>query len=382
MQSLGVISEAELELVCALAYVNWPGEQHDEGVMVHVHDGRRVWNTGDKNVAMQVTGDAAAFPGSYIIPLRFIRECEVLANLEAKVELFVQDGVVIAKSEHSYTQMSLGTAKPTIIEDPTNFSTTASVSGVGLKYLIDFGTLTPVQYLNESECNSVPNLSTFVFDSDFLGIRSEYREVGCKTAFPHWEAEVSGPTGEVAVDRLILRRLFNFMAESNVGALPARLTTDFGGGNFLQISMENWTIQFAHVPTGAARYYSELTSRLNDLGLNIEESEDGKVCVEISECNVVMQLLDGRVPVMRCVIELISGVDSTPDLLQEIQQQNEGRIFTKYFMSGNSVFACADLRCGDLRHLEDHLRGFVNDSELLGSYLAALGVTGDGLSLR
>jgi len=382
MQSLGVISEAELELVCALAYVNWPGEQHDEGVMVHVHDGRRVWNTGDKNVAMQVTGDAAAFSGSYIIPLRFIRECDVLANLEAKVELFVQDGFVFAKSEHSHTQMSLGTAKPTIIEDPTNFSTTASISGVGLKYLIDFGSLTPVQYLDESESSSIPNFSTFVFDSDFVGIRSEYREVGCKTAFPHWEAEVTGPTGEVAVDRMMLRRLFTFMAESKVGALPARLTTDFGGSNFLQISIENWTIQFAQVPTGAARYYSELTGRLNDLGLNIEESEDGKVCVEISECNVVMQLLDGRVPVMRSVIELISGVDSTPDLLQEIQQQNEGRIFTKYFMSGNSVFACADLRCSDLRHLEDHLRGFVNDSELLGSYLAALGVTGDGLSLR
>ena len=62
----------------------------------------------------------------------------------------------------------------------------------------------------------------------------------------------------------------------------------------------------------------------------------------------MLQLLDGRVPVLRTTIELISGVESTPDLLNEIQQQNEGRIFTKFFMSESSVIACADLRCIDL----------------------------------
>ena len=381
MQSLGVIPESELELVCALAYVTWPGEQNNEGVMVHVHDGRRVWNAGGVKAAIQVTGEKASFAGSHIIPLRFIRECDVLARLESEVELFVGDGMVFAKSEHSRTQMELASVRPTIIEDPSSFSTTASIASIGLKYLLDFGTLSPVEYLDENETNSVPNISTFVFDEEFIGIRSEYREVGCKTAFPNWEAEVSGSTGEFSVDRAFLRLLFTFMVETKVGALPARLVADFGANNFLQISIENWTIQFSRMPSGAARYYRELTGRLNDSGLNVEESPDGKVCVEIGGCNVVMQLLDGRVPVMRSTIELISGVESTPDLLHEIQQQNEGRIFTKYFVSENSVMACADLRCTDLRHIEDHLNGLVHDSELLGTLLASLGVVGDDLSL-
>jgi hypothetical protein len=135
------------------------------------------------------------------------------------------------------------------------------------------------------------------------------------------------------------------------------------------------------IPSGAARYYVELTNRLEHLGFNVEEGPDGKMCVQISDCNVVMQLLDGRVPVLRTTIELISGVESTPDLLNEIQQQNEGRIFTKFFMSESSVIACADLRCIDLLHLEDHLNGLVNDSDLLGTYLASLGVAGDEMSL-
>jgi hypothetical protein len=381
MLSLGVITEAELEMVRGLAYLVWPSEQNNDGVMVQVINGRRMWNAGGKFAAVQLVGDAASFPGTYIIPLRFIRECEMLANLEAHIELFVHDGTAFAVSEHARTEMELAKTPPVIIEDPSDYTTKALFSGVGLQQLLEFGTLTPVEVLTEKESDSIPNVSTFVFSEGRVGVRSEYKEVGCKTAFPQWEAEISGPDGEFAVDRFMLRRLYNVVTDLKVGALPATVSADLEDGGFIQISIENWTIQFPRVPAGAARFYSELTSRLDNLGLNVEESADGKVCVQISNCNVVMQLLDGRVPVLRSTIELISGVDSTPDLLQEIQQQNEGRIFTKYFMSESSVIACADLRCSDLGHLEDHLNGLVNDSDLLGTYLASLGVVGDELSL-
>lgn len=381
MLSLGVISEAELEMVRGLAYLIWPSEQNNDGVMVQVINGRRVWNAGGKFAAVQMVGDAASFPGSYIIPLRFIRECEMLANLEAQVELFVHDGNALAVSEHARTEMELARTAPIIIEDPSHYTTKAQLSGVGLQQLLEFGTLTPVEVLTEKESESIPNVSTFVFGEGRVGVRSEYKEVGCKTAFPQWEAEISGPDGEFAVDRFMLRRLYNVVTDFKVGALPAMVAADLEDGGFIQISIENWTVQFPRVPSGAARFYSELTSRLDNLGLNVEESSDGKICVQISSCNVVMQLLDGRVPVLRSTIELISGVESTPDLLREIQQQNEGRIFTKYFMSDTSVIACADLRCSDLHHLEDHLHGLVNDSDLLGTYLASLGVIGDKISL-
>jgi hypothetical protein len=381
MLSLGVITEAELEMVRGLAYLVWPSEQNNDGVMVQVINGRRMWNAGGKFAAVQLVGDAASFPGSYVIPLRFIRECEMLANLEAQVELFVHNGTAFAISEHARTEMELARTAPVIIEDPSDYTTKALFSSVGLQQLLEFGTLTPVEVLTEKESDSIPNFSTFVFSEGRVGVRSEYKEVGCKTAFPQWESEISGPDGEFAVDRFMLRRLYNVVIDMKIGALPATVSAELEDGGFIQISIENWTIQFPRVPAGAARFYSELTSRLDNLGLNAEESADGKVCVQISNCNVVMQLLDGRVPVLRSTIELISGVESTPDLLQEIQQQNEGRIFTKYFMSENSVIACADLRCSDLGHLEDHLNGLVNDSDLLGTYLASLGVVGDELSL-
>lgn len=381
MLSLGVISESEFELVRGLGYFVWPGEQNNEGVMVQVIDGRRTWNTGARFAAAQLTGDPASFRGSYIIPLRFIRECEMLAHLESEVELYVHDGKALAISEHARTEMELGKTAPVIVENAADWDTKATISTAGLQQLLEFGTLTPVEVFSDEESDRIQNVSTFVFAEGRVGVLSEFKEVGCKTAYPQWEAEISGPDGDFSVGRTMLRRMGSFCSDMKIGALPVTISVDFEEGACLQIAIDNWIIQLPRVPAGAARYHSELKGRLDGLGLNVEDGLDGKVCVQISSCNVVMQLLDGRVPVLRSTIELISGVESTPDLLKEIQQQNEGRIFTKYFMSGSSVVACADLRCSDLQHLEDHLNGLVNDSDLLGTYLASLGVTGDEMSL-
>ena len=381
MLSLGVISEAELETIRGLAYFVWPGEQNNEGVMVQVINGRRMWNTGGRYAAAQLTGDSASFPGSYIIPLRFIRECEMLAHLEAQVELFVHDGKAFAISEHSQTEMELAKTPPVIVEDSEDYGTKATLSSVGLQQLLEFGTLTPVEVFSDEENERIQNVSTFVFEEGRVGVLSEFKEVGCKTAFPQWDAELSGPDGAFSVGRTMLRRMGTLCSDMKIGALPVAISADMEDGAYVQFAIDNWIIQLPRVPSGAARYHAELKGRLDNLGLNVEDGPDGKVCVEISDCAVIMQLLDGRVPVMRSTIELISGVVSTPDLLHEIQQQNEGRIFTKYFMSDDSVIACADLRCSDLSHLEDHLNGLVNDSDLLGTYLSSLGVVGDEMSL-
>jgi hypothetical protein len=67
--------------------------------------------------------------------------------------------------------------------------------------------------------------------------------------------------------------------------------------------------------------------------------------------------------------------------LEEIDQQNEGRVNTKYFMRDNAVVASIDVRCDGLEHLDQELKALVADSYLLGEYLASLGVVGEELTL-
>ena len=381
MLSLGVVSQEEFDMVYMLSYIAWPTEQVDQGVCIQAVDGRRVWCAGTEFAAARFTGGKASFNGSFIVPLRFIKECASRANLESEVELFISDAHAVAVSEHGRTKMALAKGEVSPIDIDSECTTKIETTTVGLQHLLDFSTSVPVGALNEQETDMVPDIITFVLEDNLVGIRSEYAEVGCKTAFPQWEADIAGPIGEFSLYRRVARQFFHFLSSPKVGSFPVTISTDIDSGNFVQFASDSWVFQMPRIPAGAARYYQELTTRLDNLGLNVEESSEGKVCVQISECNVVMQLLDGRVPVLRTTIELISGVESTPDLLQEIQQQNEGRIFTKYFMSETSVIACADLRCSDLYNLEDHLNGLVNDSDLLGTYLASLGVVGDEMSL-
>ena len=96
---------------------------------------------------------------------------------------------------------------------------------------------------------------------------------------------------------------------------------------------------------------------------------------------VLLELLDGRWPVVRCTIELVSEVKCTFDLLEEIDQQNEGRVNTKYFMRDNAVIACVDVRCDGIANLKQEIQALVADSYLLGEYLASLGVVGEELTL-
>lgn len=381
MLSLGVVTFEEFDMVYMLSYIAWPAEPIDQGVRIQSVNGRRVWSAGTDFAAARFTGGNASFAGAFTIPLRFIKECASRANLESKVELFISHDHAVAVSEHGRTTMALAKSTVATIEDDSQCSTKIVTTVVGLQHLLDFSTAAPIGTIREHEADLVPDIITFVVEDHMIGIRGEHTEVFCKTAFPQWEADVTGPIGEFSLFRRVARQFFHFLSSPRVGSLPVSISTDVESGNFVQFASENWIFQMPRIPAGAARYYEELTTRLDNLGLNIEEGSDGKVCVRISESNVVMQLLDGRFPVLRSTVELISGVESTPDLLREIEQQNEGRIFTKYFMSGSSVIACADLRCSDLYHLEDHLNGLVNDSDLLGTYLASLGVSGDEMSL-
>ena len=133
--------------------------------------------------------------------------------------------------------------------------------------------------------------------------------------------------------------------------------------------------------TGAGRYHEDVLEALRTAKLDFIEGDDASICVDHEGQVIVLDLLDGRWPIVRCTIELVSGVERTLDLLKEIDMQNEGRVNTKYFMRGDTVIACVDVRCDGLEHFKQELLALVADSDLLGSYLASLGIVGDELSL-
>lgn len=379
MISLGKFAEAELEAVSDLMYVISPSERLDEGLTVQVVDGVRTWYATTAFGQAMVKGGRAVFAGRHTLALRLVREAEILCNLDDECEIFVNDASARVVSSSGITEMDIANSTGTLKELDGDNRTTAQLTDQALGHVLNFGSNEPMAYFSEGELDEVPKVSTLVFDEGMLGVRSAFNEVRCKTLYTRQKAEVIGPKGEFSVNRVMLRRLVPILEMP--GSLPVTVSADIEKGEFLQIEGVGWKVLFPRVNCGAGRYYDELHDRLLHAKIEFIEGDDARICARINDQNIVLELLDGRWPVVRCTIELITGVERTLDLLREIDQQNEGRVGTKFFMRDDVVSACIDVRCDELEHIEEQLQSLVSDSDLLGSYLASLGIVGDELTL-
>ena len=229
----------------------------------------------------------------------------------------------------------------------------------------------------ESELAKVPNVSKLSILEESIGIHSFFDEIGCNRTGSFQKAIVCGPIGEFVVDRMMCHRVSKFL--NSAEKLEIKVSLDINKGNVVQFAGANWKILLHRVNTGAARYYHELVDVLRQSELFFLEGIDSSICVQHAGQSVLLNLLDNRWPVVRCTIELTSGIKRTFDLLSEIDQQNESQVDAKYFSFEDSVYACIDVRCDDLGHLKECLCALIEDSFLLGDYLASLGTVGDEL---
>ena len=379
MTSLGIFSEEELELVSNIGFIIAPSERLGEGLTVQVIDGLRTWSCATSFGQIMVKGAPASFSGPYTLSPRFVRIAEHLANLGDPVEITIDDDVACASNDMGKEIMAVATTQSLVESLDGDNITSVEISQASLYHMLNWGSSDPAAYVPEEEMSKVPCVSVFKVETNMLGINSSYDEVGCNRMSTFQFATVTGPVGEFAVDRIMIRRFASFLRLP--GNIPLTVSFDLDKGTVVQFAGANWKIMLNRMNTGAGRYHEDVHEALRAAKLDFIEGDDASVCVDYEGQVIVLDLLDGRWPIVRCTIELVTGVERTLDLLKEIDMQNEGRVNTKYFMRGDSVIACVDVRCDGLSHLEQELKSLVADSDLLGSYLASLGIVGDELSL-
>jgi len=379
MTSLGVISEPELDFVSCVLHMMSPDEMRDQGITVAVVDGLRVWAFGNNFGQIEVIGAPADFAGKYNISPRFLYEANNMAEMDDGCE-FITDGEMIrAVSTSGSIEMRQATIWSVLPDTDFEAITTATLAQTGLHHLVFFGTTDPATYINSEFRERMTRATTVVIGNNSLGLRTSFSECGGHSSFRQQSAEVTGPSGEVPVDRNILRRMCPVLERA--GNLPMTVSFDAVNGSSVVFSGANFRIVLPLIEIGAARYHDEVIGRLGEATIEYTIADDGRVRARLGGQVIELALLDGRTPVLRCSVELVSGIDRTPDLLIEIDQQNQGRVFTKYFTSENSVWATSDIRCDALESMIEQLHGLVADSELLGVYLASLGISGDDLTL-
>ncbi len=371
MISLGHFSGNELAVVAALAYLTMPSERLGEGVQVECLNGHRVWTGATKHGAFRVVGEAAHFDGRHLVHLRSVRDAESLLEMNATVDISIDADIVRVTSVDAAGELPVALLAPDAALLEVHTPTTAEISLEGLRHVLWSGTHDPAEGFSDDE-RDIAGPSTLVrFLPNRLELRTSFEEVACADTASSWTAEVSGPQGEIGVHRWALKRLYGFM--HSLPDTSFRFSADVARGGALHIDGENWRLALVEAPTRAGRYYGELRDHLDQTGALAAEQEDGRLAATVAGVEMVLQLLDGRLPIVRATVHVVGDVERTPELLDEIDQQNEGRAFTKFFMSGNSVFAGMDVRCVDIASISQFLMVLAEDSELLGSYLAALG---------
>ena len=380
MTTLGIFSEEELELVSNIGYIISPSERLGEGLTVQVVDGLRTWSCVTKFGQIMVKGAPASFSGSYTLSPRFVRIAEHLANLGDPVEITIDGDIACASNDMGKEFMSLATTASLVEDLDGDNITSVEISQVSLYHMLNWGSSDPAAYVSDEEMSKVPGVSVLKVETDMLGVNSAYDEVGCNRISTFQFASVTGPVGEFAVDRIMTRRVAGFLRLP--GNIPLKVSFDLDKGTVVQFAGANWKIMLNRMNTGAGRYHEDLLETLREAKFDFVEGDDSRICVNYEGQLIVLDLLDGRWPIVRCTIELVTGVERTLDLLKEIDMQNEGRVNTKYFMRGDTVIACVDVRCDGFSHLEQELKSLVADSDLLGNYLASLGIVGDELTLR
>lgn len=371
MISLGQFQASELTTVAALSYLTMPSERQGEGVQVECINGHRVWTGATKGGAFRVVGESAHFPGRHLLHLRSIRDAESLLDINAEVDITIDGNVVRVTSQDATGELPVALIPPDVALLEAHAPTTAVISVEGLRHVLWSGTHDPAEGFNDEE-RELSGPSTLVrFLPNRLELRTSYEEVTCAETASSWTAEVSGPLGEIGVHRWALKRLWGLMH-----SLPDtifRFSVNVARGGALHIDGETWRLTLVEAPTRAGRHYEELKNRLDHIGALSAEHEDGRLAAIFNEVEMVLQLLDGRLPIVRATVHVVGDVERTPELLDEIDQQNEGRAFTKFFMSSNSVFASIDIRCSEIHMIDEYLQVLAEDSELLGGYLSALG---------
>ncbi len=371
MISLGNFSGTELATVAALSYLTMPSERLGEGVQVQCINGHRVWTGATKNGAFRVVGDAAQFAGRHLLHLRSIRDAESMLEMNAAVDITVDGNVVRITSQDAAGELPLALIPPDAALLEIHTPTTAEISLEGLRHVLWSGTHDPAEGFTDEE-RELSGPSTMVrFLPNRLEFRTSYEEVTCADTASSWAADVSGPHGEIGVHRWALKRLYGFM--HSLPDTSFRFSADVARGGALHIEGESWRLALVGAPTRAGRHYEELRNHLDNLGTLSAEHEDGRLVANVGGVKMVLQLLDGRLPIVRATVHVVGEVERTPELLSEIDEQNEGRAFTKFFMSGNAVFASVDVRCAEIPAIFQYLHVLAEDSELLGGYLAALG---------
>ena len=340
MIKIGTVTKHELELVNRLVGHCDPAEHHAKGVLLTTKDGKRVWQVGARTVNMTVVGQDAEFEGSYIVFGRFIQAAYSQCGLSEACVITIDNEEISATTAAGTTTMLVGSKTYPLREfnEPSDITAMIPIS----EYNRIFGNITslPSGFVDWNTLFETPFSAIIKVSDGKISVKSRWPKLNLPEISMSCAAETIGEGKIVLPDQAI-----GYMSLCIHPEDVEFIKISFAAKDPSYARFESGPVSLVveKFDTGIAQLFDRFIKYLEDNNLEFQVGPDGVLAVNYEKTSIRVQLFEGTPSIARCTKVILVGVESTYELLQEINAMNVGRALNRIWFDNGMIVIGSDL---------------------------------------
>ena len=340
MIKIGTVTKHELELVNRLVGHCDPAEHHAKGVLLTTKDGKRVWQVGARTVNMTVVGQDAEFEGSYIVFGRFIQAAYSQCGLSEACVITIDNEEISATTAAGTTTMLIGSKTYPLREfnEPSDITVMIPLR----EYNRIFGSITslPSGFVDWDTLFETPFSAIIKVSDGKISVKSRWPKLNLPEISMSCTAETTGEGKIVLPDQAI-----GYMSLCIHPEDVEFIKISFAAKDPSYARFESGPVSLVveKFDTGIAQLFDRFIKYLEDNNLEFQVGPDGVLAVNYEKTSIRVQLFEGTPSIARCTKVILVGVESTYELLQEINAMNVGRALNRIWLDNGMVVIGSDL---------------------------------------
>ena len=370
MIKIGTVTKHELELVNRLVAHCDPAEHHARGVLLTTKDGKRVWQVGARTVNMTVVGQDAEFEGSYIVFGRFIQAAYSQCGLSESCVITIDNEEISATTAAGTTTMLVGSKTYPLREfnEPSDITAMIPIS----EYNRIFGNITslPSGFVDWNTLFETPFSAIIKVSDGKISVKSRWPKLNLPEISMSCAAETIGEGKIVLPDQAI-----GYMSLCIHPEDVEFIKISFAAKDPSYARFESGPVSLVveKFDTGIAQLFDRFIKYLEDNNLEFQVGPDGVLAVNYEKTSIRVQLFEGTPSIARCTKVILVGVESTYELLQEINAMNVGRALNRIWFDNGMIVIGSDLivytDMNSVQHMIERLKRDSDGLEASFSYV-------------
>lgn len=370
MIKIGKVTKHELDLVNRLVHHCEPAEHLAKGVLLTTKNGKRVWQVGAMTTNMTVVGQDADFHGSYIVFGRFIQAAHSQCGFSSSCEITIDNNEITATVDGGTTTMITGTKTHPLREfnEPSEVTALIPLS----EYNRIFGNITsiPTGYRDWESLFEYPFSAIIAVSDGKVTVKSRWPKIKTPEIVMSCAAETTGEGKIVLPDQAIGYMSLCIHPEEVEFVKISFATKD---PSYARFESGPVSLVVEKSDTAGAQLFDRFTKYLEDNSFEFQVAPDGVLAVNYEKTSIRVQLFEGTPCIARCTKVILVGVESSFELLAEINAMNVGRALNRIWFDNGMIVIGSDLIVyNDMNSVQHMIERIKRDSDGLEATFSAI----------